>query len=159
MLNFTSFPKFEFGTWSIFLIRQLRDMCDFWTWKSVSNQAAYYIDWRGPPSFYEFLPDWKSQLPTMNQMSGANYYLTYIVQHHISWHELGIIKAGTESNTGLTPALQSKNKMLALGLLSTGSCFDCCPCKNLQDAVQHEQHGSFAHVFAIDLYISLQILT
>ena len=51
VLNFTLFPnimEFEVGTWSIFLIRQLRDMSEFGMWKSVSNQPAYYMEWSGP---------------------------------------------------------------------------------------------------------------
>ena len=52
VLIFTLFPNimgFECG--SIFLIRQLRDMCDFATWKLVSEQAAYYMEWRGSAPF------------------------------------------------------------------------------------------------------------
>ena len=45
LLNFTI--GFEAGISCFFLIRQLRDMCDFGTWKSVSNQAAYYLEWMG----------------------------------------------------------------------------------------------------------------
>ncbi len=51
LLKFILFPNtmaFEFGMWNIFLIRQLRDMCDLGMQKSVSNQAAYYMEWRGP---------------------------------------------------------------------------------------------------------------
>ncbi len=45
--EFTLLPNimgFEYGTWSISLIRQLWGMCDFGTWKSISNQAPSYME-------------------------------------------------------------------------------------------------------------------
>ena len=35
---------FECRTWHIFLVRQLRDMCNF----GMGKSGSYYIEWRGP---------------------------------------------------------------------------------------------------------------
>ena len=45
---FHNIMGFEYGTWNISPIRPLRDMCDFSTWESVSNQADYCVEWKGP---------------------------------------------------------------------------------------------------------------
>ncbi len=55
VLNLIIFPNimgFEHGTWSIFLIGQLKGYVWFWDVKSVSIQAAYYMEWRGPPPYH-----------------------------------------------------------------------------------------------------------
>ncbi len=108
MLNFTLFPnnimRFELGIWSIFVIRLERYVCKFGTWKSVSNQAAYYMEWRGPH------PEYRSVFQLCVSAPAGNYtYLIALLQcpKYLARQTYEIWWVITNTHVGLSGNLES----------------------------------------------------